>query len=122
MLIPSPILIAITLSCLVVGTLCIYQARRLLCQRKIHEALNLELSAAFQCLLDHNDPSAAPVKGQPPDHTTPVEGRAGSYSHVAALTRRGMDADAIAEILDVSPNIAKQMVTLSEVARKHQKT
>jgi len=84
----------------------------------------MELAAAFQCLHAQNTP---PPSGSPadvntePGSVTPVESGAGPYSHVAALTRRGLDVDAIAEILDVSPNIAKQMVALSEVARKRRK-
>jgi len=124
MLIQSSILIGITGFSLVIGSTCIYLAHRLSCQRQILSALNMELAAAFQCLQDQNTlPSpSSPAEGKAEPDRGPVEDRAGSYSHVAALTRRGMDAEAIAEILDVSPNIAKQMITLSEVARKHQKT
>jgi len=127
MILQNTLFAILTIFSLSIGAVCIHLARRLSCQRKILVTLNMELDAAYKCLHRQNlekgrqkqDP-ASPDSPRKTDGENGVERTEPSpYCHVADLIRHGMDADGIAEILDVTPNIARQMIKLSDVARNH---
>jgi len=121
---PAP-LISLAVICLLTGGLCCRLYRKLARQRRLQAILNLERDAALRCLRDmaaaeHSRNFSTALDEAQLKTRLNMSGAAANtaakYRHAVSLANYGLNAEAIAAVLEISPREAEQVLSLAFAA------